>query len=719
MSVIQKIRDKYSRVAVIAIAVALLGFILIDYISGKSRGLFSSNGSGTVGSVNGTSIKINEFELKVKQQEDYLQQQYGQSGDALRSQAVEQAWNQEITRILMEKEVDKVGMQIGKKEVNDLLFGANPPEDLKRQFTDPQTGQYNVGEAVARINEMKRKGTAQQKESFNVYISQLEFLRLVDKYNALLINSINYPRWFFEKQNADNSQLAKISMVRDPYVSIIDSSLKVSNKEIEDYISDHKEDYKQEESRSIAYITFSAAPNAADSADTRNKLLALKPEFDSLKDVKPLLAQEGALGNYYAGYIGKNVIKIAAKDSIFKTPVGHVYGPYLDAGSYVLAKVEGARQMPDTVKIRHILVATTQIDPQTRQSTQVRDTAEAKRLIDSVQTLIRTGSNFDSVCLKVSDDGTKNKGGVYDNVPSGQMVPEFNDFIFGNPVGTKGIVKTEFGYHYIEILSQKGSTTGYKIAYLPRPIIASDETDKNAGNQANEFAGDSRTQAAFDTNYEKKIKPLGLIKNIATDITPTAAYIQGLGSSREFVKNIYKAKRGDVLQPDRIGDNYVVAVVTEVFKEGVKSVEKARIEVEPILLNQKKATFIKQKVGKITTLEAAATTLGKQIETVDSLRMSGSQASALGFEPRVNGAAFNPANKGKVVPEVIEGRSGVYVVRVDNVTATAVSNANVAEERKTKYEQTKQFANNPQSPYYPASILMKAATIKDNRADRY
>ena len=36
------------------------------------------------------------------------------------------------------------------------------------------------------------------------------------------------------------------------------------------------------------------------------------------------------------------------------------------------------------------------------------------------------------------------------------MVPEFNDFIFGNPVGSKGIVKTEFGYHYIEILSQKG-----------------------------------------------------------------------------------------------------------------------------------------------------------------------------------------------------------------------------------------------------------------------
>jgi peptidyl-prolyl cis-trans isomerase D len=725
MSVIQKIRDKYARWSVIAIAVALLGFLLMDAFVGRSRGLFSNANSSTVGRVNGKKIDVTDFERKVKQQENYTQQQmqqqgYSQSGDAVRSQAVEQAWEQEVDRILMNSEIDKLGMQIGKRELNDVLFGANAPDDIRKAGTDPQTGQYNPAMAQQQVNSQKKKWTQEQRDQFNLYINDLEFVRLVDKYNSLLSNTVNFPRWFFEKQNTDNSQLAKISMVRKPYADIPDSSIKISDKEIADYISKHKEDYKQGESRSIAYVTFSAAPSATDSADAKNKLLALKEEFDTTKDVKQLLAREG-ITNYYPGYVGGKIIQIANKDSIFKTPVGHVYGPYLDGGSYVLAKMEGIKQIADTVKVRHILIATTQRNQQTGQMVEVRDTLTAKKLIDSIQTAIRNGSNFDSLCAKLSDDGgSKEKGGVYDNIPSGQMVPEFNDFIFGNPAGTKDIVKTEFGYHYIEILSQKGSSPGYKIAYLPQQILASTETDNNASNQANLFAGDSRDQKSYDANYEKNLKPKGIIKGLATDIGPMAADIQGLGASRTFVKEIYKAKQGDVLQPERIGDNYVVAVVTEINEEGTQSVAKARISVEPLLRNKKKAEQIKQKIGKPTTLEAAASVLGKQIETVDSLRMSGASVSpSFRNEPKITGAAFNPANRDKVVPEALDGTQGVYVIRVDNVTATAVANANVAEQRSRMYQQMKQYVENPRSPAYPANALKKAATITDRRATHY
>jgi peptidyl-prolyl cis-trans isomerase D len=126
--------------------------------------------------------------------------------------------------------------------------------------------------------------------------------------------------------------------------------------------------------------------------------------------------------------------------------------------------------------------------------------------------------------------------------------------------------------------------------------------------------------------------------------------------------------------------------------------------------------MIKQKIGKVTTLEAAAAALGKTIEPIDSLRMTGrSSNTVLGYEPKVNGAAFNPANKGKVVPEALAGVSGVYIVRVDNITATAIGNANVADQRKTMYQQAKQMAlYNP-----PVNSLRLSATIKDQRADRY
>ncbi|WP_204317028.1 peptidylprolyl isomerase, partial [Klebsiella aerogenes] len=78
---------------------------------------------------------------------------------------------------------------------------------------------------------------------------------------------------------------------------------------------------------------------------------------------------------------------------------------------------------------------------------------------------------------KYSDDpGSKAKGGVIDYFPQGQMVGAFNDYVFDKPVGTKGVVKTEYGYHFIEILGQKNINPAYKVAYLAKQIVASNET---------------------------------------------------------------------------------------------------------------------------------------------------------------------------------------------------------------------------------------------------
>jgi peptidyl-prolyl cis-trans isomerase D len=722
MSIIQTIREKGAKISVILIALALLGFILTDYVAGKNRGGFGGGASSTIGSVNGKKISFDEFDKKVKQQEDYMKQQGYPQGAATTQQAIESAWNQEVSSQLLSGEFDKLGMMIGKKELGDILYGPNAPDDLKKQFTDETTGQYNPIKAKQQIDQMLKKGTAEQKNSFNNYIVSLEQQRMSDKYISLLANSTNFPRWFEEKQNADNSLMGKVSFVRASYTDsmFVDSTIKISDKEIEDYISKNKDQFKQTESRSINYVTFSAAPSKADSAETKNKALVLKAALDSTKDIMQMLASEGVT-DFYDSYKSGNSIQVPLKDSLFKTPVGTVFGPYLDGANYVLAKMLGARQIPDTVKVRHILVATAQQDQQSGQMTQVRDTATAKKLIDSIQTAIRNGSNFDTVCAKLSEDpGSKDKGGVYDNVPAGKMVSAFNDFIFLNPVGSKGVVKTEFGYHYIEILSQKGSSAAYKIAFLPQQILASQETDNKANNDANLFAGDCRDQKTFDASFEKNLKPKGLTKGIAIDIKPTDADIRGLGASRSFVKNIYAASRGEVLKPERVGEDYVVAIVTEVLEEGTQSIARARPAVEIPLRNKKKAEMLKQKAGKITTLEAAAAAWGgKKIETVDSLRVNKNKPSLLSYEPKVVGAVFNPANKGKVIPEPIEGQGGVYVVRVENISATAVADGNVVEQRKAAYQQVKQNAGNPQSPNYPLNALRNAATIKDKRSDKY
>lgn len=726
MSVIQNIQEKYAKLMAVIIAVALIIFVVMLAFENGGN-IFQGGNSTSVGKVAGKSIEYSEFIKKVDQQKAYMEQQgFGGSGDVLQEQAVNAAWNQEINAALQNSELEKLGILVGKKEMGDILYGSNPPEDLKRQFTD-SLGVYNAQMAKQQIDQILRskKGTAEQlaqREQLINYIIYLENNRKDEKYKSLFGNSSNVPKWLIEKEIADGSQMARVSIVRDNYAANTDSTIKVSDKEIEDYLSKHKEDYKQEESRSIAFVTFSALPSARDSASVREKVQGLKPGLDSTKDIKRFLAAQG-VQNFYDGYINGSRIQIPVKDTIFKLPVGGVYGPYLDGGSYSIAKLLGVRSQPDTVNVRHILVATEQRDPQSGQTYTVRDSATARKLIDSIRTAISTGSNFDTVCLKLSDDPGKNdretgkfNGGVYEKVVAGGMVPEFNDFIFGNPVGSKGVVKTEFGFHYIEILSQKGSSPAYKVAYISRPVESSSETVNNASSEASLFAGDSRDQKSFDANIEK-LKSKGVIKRIATDITPMSYQVQGLfGSARTLVRNIYKAKRGEVLDPEEVGSDYVVAMVTEVNEEGTRPVAKARIQIEPILKNKKVAEKLKQKIGTPSTLEAAAAALGnKPIEPIDSVRMSGQQsnnmAMSLSSEPRVLGAIFNPANKGKIV--VVEGTNGIYVVRVDNVMATAVADANVVEQRKARSQQMEQ-----QSLYRsPIEALKKGASIKDKRSE--
>jgi peptidyl-prolyl cis-trans isomerase D len=714
MSIIQTIREKGAKISVILIALALLGFILTDYVAGKNRGGGGGNNSTTIGSVNGVSINQTEFQKDIDATEEMMKQQGYPQGANTTQQAVEQTWNQHVSRILYNDEFEKLGINVTSKELGDILYGVNAPDDLKRQFADEATGQYNPIKAKQAIDQMlnDKKTPVAQKDQFNNYLVQLKLQRKSEKYNAMIANSSNVPRWFVEKQNADNSQLAKISYVKEVYSSIVDSTIKIEDKEIADYISKHKDDFKQTESRNISYVSFSASPVTADSIDAKDRLLKLKQKFDSTTNVKEFLAGEGS-ENYYDGYINGKAIQIVGKDSIFRTPVGGTYGPYLDGSTYVLARMMGVKQMGDTAKFRHILIATQQTDPQTRQVQTVREDADAKKLIDSIKILIDNGANFDSVTAKLSEDpGSKDKGGVYDKVPSGQMTPPINDFIFLRPVGTKEVVKSEFGYHYIELLSQKGSGTGYKIAYLPMDIVASQETDNAAMNKANQFAGDAKNQKTFDDAYEKTVKPLGIVKMLGMGILPNDAGVQNLAPSRQFVREIYKASRGEVLKPERIGNDYVVAIVTDIFEEGTKSVASARSSVEPILRNEKKAEILKKKIGNVTTLEPAAAVLAKPIETVDSIRMSLRTTSALGYEPKVIGAAFYPSNKGKVITEAIAGTNGVYVVRVENVSATAVE-GNVTDQRKALTQQAKQSGSNP------IGALRDAATIKDKRADKY
>lgn len=702
MSIIQQIREKYAAVGIGFIALSLIGFILMDSTKNNSGGIDPND---AIGEVDGRRISYNEFMKQATAIED-MQKSGGRNVDEeLRQQINTEVWRQLVEETLMSGEYQKLGLVVTDKEFNDLLFGDNPPPFLTQQFTNPETGQYDAAAARKAIGDLKKnKANANIEMIEEFYLKPLIEQTLRDKYNALLGNSAFVPGFIAQKSMSDNNSVASFRYVSIPFSSVADSLVKVSDEAIKKYVSEHKREFKQEEKmRSVSYVAFPYNASPSDSSEVFNELIRLKPEFESSTDPGGFVALNASIINFSDNYFSKERIQIAAKDSIIGAGIGKVYGPYIDGGSYVLSRVVDSKVMPDSVKARHILIGL--FDRQTQQP--IMPDSVGKARIDSIEAAIKGGADFAALATLYSNDpGSAQKGGDLGYFASGTMVPEFNDFCFNKSKGALGVVKTQFGYHLIEVTDQKNFAPAYKIAYLARSIDPSMETVNAALNSANQFAGNSRTVKAFDENAIKQ----NFTKLVIPDIRENDYVLMGLGTNRRMVKDIFEAKLGDVLEPVELEGKYVVVAVTSEEKDAVMSVEKARPTVEPILRNKEKAKKIIEKIGKISTLDGVASANGGVVLRADSVSFVSPVVSGAGYEPKVAGYAFNKKHVNKISAP-IAGNSGVFVIEPLSIGASANSGTSLED---TKNSLRGQVRNSAMSSSMQA--LREKGSIKDMRS---
>jgi peptidyl-prolyl cis-trans isomerase D len=704
MSIIQQLRDKSAVLLTGLIALSLIGFLVQDAFIGRSSGLFSERTS-SVGSINGRKVDVMEFNDKVRQIEESNRQQGMASSEVMTQNIIESVWTAYIQEELINEQTEKLGLSFTAKEMSDMLFSEDAPAEFKQLFTDPNTGQYNIQAAKTWFNNVKKSKKAEEVKMVNdQLIAPLILRSLADKYTTLLSMGSYLPKWMVEKMNTDNSSYASLNYAVAPYTSISDSSIKITDGEIDAYIAKHKEEFKQEKTRSIAFVTFDANPSSKDSAEVYNKLASMKEEFRNSTDARAFVTRNGTGIPFFDGYALKTRLAMDAKDTIVSMPIGAVAGPYLDGGAYVIAKKLETRMVPDSVKVRHILIQVQ--DPRTGAIT--RTDSAAKKTADSLYAAIQAGANFAAMAAQFSDDqGSKNNGGEYNFASVDlNLAKEFYNYIFYKPTGSKGVIKTEFGYHIMEVLNQKQFEEGYKMAYLSKRIESSEETDNNASAAATQFSGNSRSQKAFDENVLKN----NLNKRLADNIKEMD-YTVGDLANRQFVKWIYDNKVGTVSEPFDFKNRYVVAVITGAYEEGTQTAKTARVMVEPILRNQKKAEEIRKKLGNANTLEAIAASAGTPVGMVDTLRFGDAFIPNVGPEPKVIGAAFNKSNQGKV-SSLIEGSSGVYAVKVNNIGALSNLGIDPEGQRKALVQQLRQYA-----AYGAFEALRKAANIKDTRRE--
>ena len=692
MSIIQNIRDKGAWIIFTIIVIALVAFVLQDGIGKQGNSTMTD-----IGTVNG--IRINK--INFEEQLDIQVQNYASQG-VKREQLIGFLWNQEIDRILYLKEQEIVGITVGNKEMTDVLFGTESP--FKQEFTDPNTGEFKVNDAKQAIAQLKKsKNQAQIIQIEKQYIEPSIENRLRNKYQALVVKGLQVPSWMVQKQYSETNSISNIDIVGIPYASITDSTIKVTDDEVASYIKENAAAFQVEEaSKSINFVGFSAAPTSTDSVAIYNTIAALKDDFQVAQDPALFLNKVGSDLPYYNSYISSKSLQIPNKEAILASGIGNAYGPYVDGKNYTIAKVIGVKQWPDSASVRHILIATAGQNGQV-----VRDDSTAKKLIDSIKFAIAGGVSFDAMVLKYSDDaGSKEKGGKYEMFPQAQMVGPFNDFSFDNTVGSKGVVKTDFGYHYIEVLKQTPRSAAYKIAYLSKVILPSSETIGVASAAAAAFASASKDVKTFNQEaikLNKQTFPASGIKSMDYEIA-------GIGESRSLVRWVFEKDLNAVSEPTEVGDSYFVAIITGEEKVGLASVASVKPQIEGVLRDQKKAIQIKQNF-KGNTMEAIAASAKTIVQTADSINFNYSVIPGIGNEPKLVGAAFNKAFLNKPSAP-IAGNAGVFVISVKSQGAKA------ATQDLASFEAD--LINRTRSVIYRTNIgLKKVAKIKDDRMKVY
>lgn len=708
MSIIQTIREKGAVIVIAVIAISLIGFILMDSMTGTGK-LFGGSDNSTLGVVNGEKIELETFNEKVKEAE----QQYPNSGSFQREQISQSVWDQLVAERVVDKQFQTLGLTFTPREMSAIMFSEDAPPQLKQAFTNKETGQYDIEQAKQWWAQTKKNKNEEQRNAIiSQVIDPMRLNSLYTKYTSLISGSIYLPKWLLKELDEERNNFAAISYVSVPYTVISDSAVKVSDKEIESYVNKNKLKYKQDGGMMISYVSFSAAANAKDSARILQTLEELKPQFAADSNAKFFLGKNSSSIPFFDGYTPKSKMQMPQASEITELPDGGVFGPYIDGKNYVLAKKIDTKVLPDSIKSRHILLGT--IDPQTQQPLMADSTAH--RIADSIATAIEGGADFDLLAQKYStDQAAQKENGVmtFDlmTIEGEGFAKEFADFLLNQNEETKKVVKTAFGWHYIEILEKKDFQPAYKIAYMAREIVPSDETINAANTAAIQLSGNARNNKAFNEYIAKN----GLNKVTVPELVKENDFQLGsLQDARQIVKWAWDAKEGDVSEPFTVKDDFIVAVLDHRVKEGVPDVQTARPMVEPEIRNLKKAGEIKKKLNNPATLEAAAAAYNVPVlntGTDSTLTFEAQIINGIGNEPKVAGAAFNKEYQAKVSPP-ISGNTGVFVIKVNGIASKGPVSADMQTQQKEAELNRRVQSALSQS----FNSLKKITKIKDNRS---
>jgi peptidyl-prolyl cis-trans isomerase D len=319
--------------------------------------------------------------------------------------------------------------------------------------------------------------------------------------------------------------------------------------------------------------------------------------------------------------------------------------------------------VPEQAKSRHILIS---VPPNANPATD----AAAKAKAQMVLKLLQAGGSWTDLAKKYSDDpGSKDTGGELGFAQRGKMVPAFDNAIFNQKIGEIDIIKTNFGYHIVQVEERQTAHT-QPLSEVQASIVASLSRQTEAAAEDN-YAQQLTSEAI--KNGMDKTAAAHHLDLVTTDPVASDGVIAALPDSAQILAKAFHAKQGDPPQSATTGEGYAVFQVTGIVPAHAPSfadwkshvLDDFRQEQLPALLGQKTKQLADQ-AQATKDLARAAKAVGATVKTSDLVGESG-QVPDFGEVGQVAPQLFD-MSVGAISGPINAGRTGV-VVKIDDKQA--------------------------------------------------
>ena len=529
------------------VVVAFLGFIFAAWGRGLQRSR-SGPERGVVGRVAGVSLRYDDFSEAFRQNlKTYAERSTGQITQGIRDAIEEQTWNTMVNDVLIDSEIERLGIDVTDQHVFDLLWN-NPPEMI---YTSPAFQDQN-GNFDFELYHREIQLHPERWEGLADYYRQALKRQLLQQ--EVMASAFVNDNEVWSEFVTQNEKVSATYVAIDP-TTIDVNSVMPTDDEARAYFEKHRSEYELPPMVSLSFVRF---PKTATEEDEQDVIARLQDLADASRDGEDF----GELAKVYSehptasaggdmGYVRKGMLPAEVEQAAFELAVGQISPPIKVQDGFYLVKAEDRRRSGGDTEVR-VRTIFTRVRPSEQTLTTIEEAAG--QLVQAAQ---KQGLAAAAAAEGLAVEATP-------PFPNEKVIPGIGNLATAVALAFQGREGQQFGpmvtddaYYVFEIAKKLDKRL---------PTYEDLETEAQAAGKVNPaklaLAAERQTDRALglaqviasEATSGKTLEEAAMSKGYVVQRTAPFSrkdFVPGIGSGNEFIGTAFGLNVGDTAGPVR------------------------------------------------------------------------------------------------------------------------------------------------------------------------